>query len=152
MTVYLSIISLFKSEDHVNSSASKIFFFEAEVAGTNLEKVQAILRNVFFFHIFIHKLFHGLHSPFVVTLVFFHKALILQNLLVKKAFFGGIFLKGFWNLVKAITNADHNKILLSKLETFVQVHDIVVLDNACESRLEQINIFVVHRNASCDLR
>ena len=105
----------------------------------------------YFFDTFIHKVFHGFHFPDTIS-IFIHESLLLEDLDVKELVLGCILFEALWDLIIAIADADHYKILLPHLYGRVHVHCVVVLEDSRDGHLQLCFIFVVHRDAYSQLR
>jgi hypothetical protein len=80
----------------------------------------------YFFDTLVHKVFHGFHFPDTIS-IFIHESLLLEDLDVKELILGCILFEALWDLIIAIADADHYKILLPHLYGRVHVHCVVVL-------------------------
>ena len=82
----LAIISLLHTEHEVYAMAPELLIFNAKVPCCHLKAVQDVTGDLFFWHFFIHNVFHLFHCV-ILVLVYIHEAFLKENLLVKEAFF-----------------------------------------------------------------
>ena len=124
MTIDFTVISLFNSENEINSSTFEGLIIESEIPGANLEKMQDVLGYIFDF--LVHQLIHSLHLPLSIS-VLLHETLLFENFDIKELIFRCIFLERFWNPFISITNEHDNKILLTHFDVGIHVHSVIVL-------------------------
>ena len=103
--------------------------FKTEVPGAYLKKMDDVLRDVFLLDFLIHKLLHGFHGPHSFTL-FLHKPLLFKYVYVKEICVCCILYKGLWDFVKAVADANNDKVMLLYLDVWVQAHYVIVLQHA----------------------
>ena len=88
--------------------------------------MQAVLWNILLVHVW-HQFIHCFHGPFSLS-VLFHKASAYQFVNVKELVFRGKLFKTLRDLFVSITYTTHYHILLAHFDSWVGVHDVVVLD------------------------
>ena len=92
MTVNLTVISLLKSKNEIDSSAAELILGQAKVPGANLEEMETVLWDCVGGHRIVHKLIHGLHLPLAISILL-HIPVVLKVFQVEELVLGSIIFK-----------------------------------------------------------